>query len=96
MAEAGLVDELEVEARRITELERRRRGKAEDHRFLRAGKVMVEARGDLLNTVALARPFLRGFKRHECETRGLSMAAIAVAAHSTIFPSSACFSSVRK
>ena len=54
VAEAGLVDELEVEARRVAELERRRRREAEDHRFLRAGKVPVEARGDLLHAIALA------------------------------------------
>jgi len=62
---SSLVDELEIEPRGVAKFERRRAGEADDHRFLRAGEVLVEARGDLLDAVALARPFLPRLERNE-------------------------------
>jgi len=75
VAKSSLVDELEIESRGVAKFERRRRGEADDHRFLRAGEVVVEARGDLLDAVALARPFLPRLERNEGKTRGLAVPA---------------------
>src|SRR5580658_9294241 len=80
MAQADAIDELEVEAGRVAELECGRRRKADDLGILIALEVLVEPRDDLLDAIASARPIFPGLEHDERQAGSLAMPAIALAA----------------
>src|ERR1700726_1905138 len=79
MAKAARIDELEIEARCIAQLEGRWWGEGDDHRALFAGEVPVEALDDLLHPIARARALLPRFQADEAQAGRLPTAAVAVA-----------------
>ena len=79
MAKAALVNELEIEAGCVAQLEGSRWGEADDHRALFAGEVPVETLDDLLHPIARTWALLPRFQADEAQAGRLPAAAIAVA-----------------